>query len=328
MILAGAIAGLAGGLIMWLLWRLLRLTLPQLPIPTSEAMSSLLGWPVGLSEPLAIILGNLGLGLVMGLSLYLLFESRMGQPPDARLAKRQRRQQVALIGLETGIITLLFELFFSEPLLALAWGVAEGFMYGAAARYIFGWSYPTEVRTVERLGWSWPSAWSGVAIGLGLAVVSELIETLLYGYNGAERTVLTLVVAGFVLGGFRGRSAETKGRPNQGVWLSLRNSLIAALVLSATMVSLTWVIRDPLYAWQAGVLSAVIAASIMGGSVFVKHFLLRAIFWYQGIVPLRYADFLDYGAHLVLLRKVGNGYIFIHGLLQSYFVRNEFRRYL
>jgi len=130
------------------------------------------------------------------------------------------------------------------------------------------------------------------------------------------------VTAGFVLGGLRGRSTETKNRPNQGVWLSLRNAIIAALVLSITMTTLAWIIRDPVYAWQLGILSAVIAVSIMGGSVIIKHFLLRAMFRYQGTVPWQYADFLDYASHLVLMRKVGNGYIFIHELLQTYFAQN------
>jgi hypothetical protein len=261
------------------------------------------------------------LGLLLGITLMILFETRINQPLEAMSVNRQRWRQVVLIGFETGLLSMLFVVQFSDPLLALAWGVAEGFMYAAAARYVFGWSYQTEVRTVEALSWSWPNAAKGVLVGLGLAVVSELIETLLYGYNGAERTVLTLVVAGFILGGLRGRTAAKKSRPNQGVWLSLRNALIAAVVLSVTMAALAWIIRDPLYAWQIGLLSAVIAAAIMGGSVFVKHFLLRAMFRFQGTVPWRYADFLDYASQLVLLRKVGNGYIFIHGLLLSYFAR-------
>lgn len=321
MLLSGAITGLAGGLIMWLLWRLLRHTLPQLPSPTSETISGLLGISTAASEPLTILLGNLVLGLLLGSTLMILFEARITQPLEAASVNRQRWRQVVLAGLETGLVTMLFVLLFSDPLLALAWGVAEGFMYAAAARYVFGWSYQTEVRTVEALGWSWSNALKGVLVGLGLAIISELIETLLYGYNGAERTLLTLVIAGFILGGLRGRSAEKKSRPNQGVWLSLRNALVAALVLSLTMAALAWIIRDPLYAWQIGLLSAVIAAAIMGGTVFVKHFLLRAMFRSQGTVPWRYADFLDYASQLVLLRKVGNGYIFIHGLLQSYFAR-------
>jgi hypothetical protein len=321
MALAGTITGFAGGVIMWLLWHLLRYILPQLPAPTSEAISNLLGIPLAWSEPLTIFLGNLALGLLVGITLIALFEARKERPADAALVKRRRWQQVVLIGFETGVLTTLFVLLFSEPLLAFAWGVAEGFMYGAAARYIFGWSYQTEIRTVEALGWSWSSALSGVVVGLGLAAVSELIESLLYGYNGLERTVITLVTAGFVLGGLRGRSAEIKSRPNQGVWLSLRNALIAAFVLSITMAALTWIIRDPVYAWQLGILSAVIAASIMGGSVFVKHFLLRAMLGQQGVVPWRYADFLDHASRLVFMRKVGNGYIFIHDLLQNYFAQ-------
>ena len=213
MILSGVITGLAGGLIMWLLWRLLRYTLPQLPAPTSGKVADILGIPVSASEPLTILLGNLVLGLLVGITLMFLFEARSGGAIDAAAAKRQRWQQVVLIGLETGLLSTGFVLLFSEPLLALAWGVAEGFMYAAAARYIFGWSYPTEVRTVEALGWSWSSAATGVAVGLVLAAISELIETLLYGYNGVERTVATLAVAGFVLGGLRGRSAETQKPP-------------------------------------------------------------------------------------------------------------------
>ena len=304
---------------MWLLWRLLRYTLEQLPAPTSEAIAGLLGVPVSTSEPLTILLGNLVLGLLVGITLLLLFERRLGQPHDAELARRQRLGQVVLIGLETGVSTALFVSFFSEPLLAVAWGVAEGFMYASAARFIFGWSYQSEVRTVEALGWSWARAGTGALIGLILAVVAEVIESLLYGYNGAERTVVTLLVAGFVLGGLRGRSAEAKSRPNQGVWLSLRNAFIAALVLAATLAAVAWVIRDPVYAWQIALLAAVIGASIMGGSVVVKHFLLRVMLHSHQQLPWRYARFLDYASQLVLLRKVGNGYIFIHGLMQSYF---------
>ncbi|MFN2137828.1 MAG: hypothetical protein ACK2UK_17870 [Candidatus Promineifilaceae bacterium] len=319
MILAGLITGTAGGLIMWLLWRLLRYTIPQLPAPTSAFLSSLIGIPMGTSEPLTIMLGNLGLGFILAAILIILFEKRSGTRVDLSLARRYRRRQMIVIGLVTGIVTTLFVLLFTEPLLAVAWGVAEGFMYGFAARYVFGWNYATEVQTVEALGWSWKHAGIGALLGLALAVVAEAIESLLFGYNGAARTVITLLTAGFILGGLRGRSVQTKTRPNQGVWLSLRNALIAAAVVSTTLAGLAWVIRDETYAWQIAILSAIIAASLMGVSVVVKHFVLRAILRYRGVVPWRYAQFLDYAAQLVLLRRVGNGYIFLHGLMQSYF---------
>ncbi|MFN2182111.1 MAG: hypothetical protein ACK2UV_21730 [Candidatus Promineifilaceae bacterium] len=320
MILSGLITGLAGGLIMWLLWRLLRLTLPQLPIPVSTLLSSMLGVNPGAAELLAILAGNLALGLLLGLTLLFLFERRTVRPDNEASITRMRRRQVILIGLETGLATMLFILLFAEPLLALAWGVAEGFMYAAAARFIFGWNYRTEVRTVEALAWSWPHAATGAVVGLALALTAEIIESLLYGYNGAIRTVATLVVAGFVLGGLRGRAAERKSRPNQGVWLSLRNAFAAALVLSVTLAVLAWIIRrNVVYAWQIGLLSAVIAAAMMGASVFIKHFLLRALLRYKGLVPWRFARFLDHASQQVLMRKVGNGYIFTHSLVQDYF---------
>ena len=321
--LAGVITGTAGGIIMWLLWRLLRYTLPQLPAATSEFIAGFLGITQTAAEPVTIILGNLLLGLLLAGTLAFLFERRRGQPSDQDAVRRWRRLQTLLVGLETGAATALFVALFSDPLIALAWGVAEGFMYGASVRYIFGWSYATEVRTVERLGWSWPHAGTGVLVGLLLGIVAEVIETMLYGYNGASRTLSTLMLAGFVLGGMRGRSTQVKIRPNQGVWLSLRNAVIAAVVLSVTLAALSWIIRDVAYAWQIGVLAAVIAVAIMGGSVFIKHFLIKAMLTLQGLMPWQQARFLDHAAQLVLLRKVGNGYIFVHGLLQAHFAQSH-----
>lgn len=318
MLLSGLITGLAGGLMMWLLWRILRLTLPELPSPTSAWLARLLGTAQAATEPITILIGNLFLGLLLGVILYVLFERRARRITAAGDIRRLRRVQTFLVGSASGLATFLFVLIFAEPLLALAWGVAEGFMYGAAARYLFGWSYQTEVRPVEALGWSWRHAAIGTGIGLGLALVAEAIESALYGYNGMVRTVSTLALGGFILGGLRGRSAEISSTPNQAVWLSLRNALIAAVVLSLPLMVLTLFIRDPLYALHVGLLAALIAASLMGVGMALKHFLLRAIFRAQGKIPWRYARFLDYATQLTLLRKVGGGYIFMHGLLQAH----------
>ena len=39
----------------------------------------------------------------------------------------------------------------------------------------------------------------------------------------------------------------------------------------------------------------------------------------SGSIPWNYVKFLDYAAERILLRKVGGGYIFIHGMLLEYF---------
>ena len=51
--------------------------------------------------------------------------------------------------------------------------------------------------------------------------------------------------------------------------------------------------------------------------------MLRFILWRNGYIPRNYADFLDYAAERIFLRKVGGGYIFIHRMLMEYFASLE-----
>jgi hypothetical protein len=45
----------------------------------------------------------------------------------------------------------------------------------------------------------------------------------------------------------------------------------------------------------------------------------RLILAYQGYIPWNFPHFLDYATERILLRKVGDGYTFIHRLLLEYF---------
>jgi hypothetical protein len=86
---------------------------------------------------------------------------------------------------------------------------------------------------------------------------------------------------------------------------------------------ITWFVRDASFALLAATLTFITAGSLLGGSNVVKHFLVRSLLWFQGDIPWRYADFLDYASSLAFLRKVGGSYIFMHGLLQTYFASLE-----
>jgi len=46
---------------------------------------------------------------------------------------------------------------------------------------------------------------------------------------------------------------------------------------------------------------------------------LRLSLWLTGHTPFNFIKFLDYCAKLILLKKVGGGYIFIHRMLLDYF---------
>jgi hypothetical protein len=56
-----------------------------------------------------------------------------------------------------------------------------------------------------------------------------------------------------------------------------------------------------------------------GGSAVIKHYALRLTLWLKGYTPFKFVKFLDQCAKMILLKKVGGGYIFIHGMLRDYF---------
>src|SRR6202011_5655668 len=56
-----------------------------------------------------------------------------------------------------------------------------------------------------------------------------------------------------------------------------------------------------------------------GGSAVIKHYALRLVLWLNGYTPFKFVKFLDQCARLILLKKVGGGYIFIHRMLLEYF---------
>ena len=49
------------------------------------------------------------------------------------------------------------------------------------------------------------------------------------------------------------------------------------------------------------------------------HAIMRIALWWCGRAPFRYQRFLNYATERILLRRVGEGYIFIHRLLLDYF---------
>ena len=56
-----------------------------------------------------------------------------------------------------------------------------------------------------------------------------------------------------------------------------------------------------------------------GGAAAIKHYALRFVLWHNGDIPISFVKFLDYCAQIILLKKVGGGYIFIHRMLSEYF---------
>jgi hypothetical protein len=333
---AWLLGGLFGGPILWLMWTVLRMAIPELPVTASRPVAALTSLSLAEAEPVTLVAANLALGVVAATIHALFFDYRepfVGAPGGER---RKRGWRVASLGVVIGLLstlvvalsTLLFESGGWQRgellLLALAWGVAEAVIFMFVAHKGFGYSYRTDIRPVEALGWSWAHAARGAGLGVVIAVLAEVVQTLLFPpFNGALANLSAFVLAGLLLGGMQGQRLVAKSRPNQGIWLSARNGVLAALVVALPFGLLLAVYRGATAAWMAAVAMGLLALALFGGGNVAKHFILRLLLWLRGDLPWRAVSFLDSAARLVLLRKVGGGYIFMHRLLQEYFAELE-----
>jgi hypothetical protein len=282
-------------------------------------MAHILRITQGPAEALTIILANIFLGLVVALLQGMYFVRLRLQDRESDSRGWRYNKHLISVGLVVGLLTIATIALASLPYLGLIWGIAEVVLFVTIARYIYGRSYRNEIRTVEALAWSWPSAIKGLAVGLLLATVAEFIDIIIYDTPVNLRSEVILGAAGLILGGLRGRRVEAKNRPNQGIYLSIRNAVMAGLITSLLVGGLGLLLRSPAYALLAGCITFIIAAGLLGGGNVIKHFLVRSLLWWNGDLPWRLADFLDYAASLIFLRKVGGSYIFLHRLLQNHF---------
>ncbi len=131
---------------------------------------------------------------------------------------------------------------------------------------------------------------------------------------------LTLGLGTWLLeGGLQGRESETKFVPNQGVWRSLHNGLVVGVVIVLLGVLLGVLSGGVSFGLSFGLDFGLLGMLVFGLHVFIMHFILRLLLYWNNYLPWRYVRFLDYTAHCIFLHKVYGGYIFIHGLLLDYF---------
>ncbi|HRV93455.1 MAG TPA: hypothetical protein P5526_14945, partial [Anaerolineae bacterium] len=87
--------------------------------------------------------------------------------------------------------------------------------------------------------------------------------------------------------------------------------------------------------WEYGLLPGVISGLIIGlvvglmaavaakdSRAVIRHYVLRSILYHYQYLPKDLARLLDYAVRLIILRQVGNGYIFVHRYLLEYFARD------
>ncbi len=223
-------------------------------------------------------------------------------------------------------------------------------------------SFSMKIRLYEQMKWSWKTALSniirefllGLICGLFLGLIVGLIGTLtvwlLWGEDihyaltsGFNEAGLVIIISGVILGllfsihgGFSGTELLKQSTlPNQGVWNSNKNSMRISIInvfiwgIVSGLISLFNSDSEYslLYSLFVGLFVGMTVGFILwlrsGGATVIKHFNLRQILFYKNQIPWNYAHFLDHASKLLLMKKVGGGYIFYHRMLMEHFANME-----
>jgi hypothetical protein len=72
-----------------------------------------------------------------------------------------------------------------------------------------------------------------------------------------------------------------------------------------------------------GLVGGLVAGFQRGGGAYLCHHVLRRLLVRNQSIPRHYVAFLDYATRLILLRRRGGGYEFVHRLLLEHFAAIE-----
>jgi eukaryotic-like serine/threonine-protein kinase len=207
-----------------------------------------------------------------------------------------------------------------------------------AERPCVGTGSMNHITLVETMRWSWNQFWkmtilgsiAGLIVGLIYALIVPMVSNGYVGERWLSFGITFAIMFGLVsglVGGFTDTVKVDKASPNQGIKLSVRNSLIALLVTWLTAGLIFGLSYKPSYGTSFnlivglsfGLIGGLLVGLNRGGSAVIKHYALRLTLSRKGYMPLKLVKFLDQCARLILLKKVGGGYIFIHRMLLEYF---------
>jgi len=122
MLSTGLLAGIVGGIIVWLFLQILRESNPLLPAPVSNLVSNFLQITQGRAEAVTLIAANIILGLVVSVMQGSYFEGLRRKQIEIESHGWRYRRHIIQLGLIVGLLTIAFVALYGRTLMALAWG--------------------------------------------------------------------------------------------------------------------------------------------------------------------------------------------------------------
>ncbi|HEX2619148.1 MAG TPA: hypothetical protein VHL11_03345, partial [Phototrophicaceae bacterium] len=211
--------------------------------------------------------------------------------------------------------------------------LAAGLVIGTVVSFTIGLMYglahwrEDQVYPADLLNFTWE--WKRIIGGVLAGSVVGLIGLAIAGRSGGVAILIPAVLISVLALSLKtGTEVEKRVFPNQGIWSVIRNVARFAAVATFPVSFSGWLIlglsgylavpalEGLFWALFAGLLISITLGLAFGGiESLVKHMGLRLLLVINGDAPVNYRDFLDYCASLILFRKVGGGYTFLHRLL-------------
>lgn len=138
---------------------------------------------------------------------------------------------------------------------------------------------------------------------------------------------VTLGLLALFMSGHVSKSVENRITPNQGIKDTHKSALQMSLLFSLGMF--LWIFMSVILiaSWQTALINSLNMLLrvffpvwlVFGGYSLLQHLIIRNTLSRRGTIVWELPKFLDFAASLILLRKVGGGYIFMHRYLLEYF---------
>jgi hypothetical protein len=183
--------------------------------------------------------------------------------------------------------------------------------------------------------WYW-KVFFGVSIGMGAGVTGGLIpglavSVLLIFFNTwldlllklqkdrlKEKSFLNAIISWIITPFFLSsifldrivNGGQILHRPRQ-ILFSIGGFILAFLTLGVT--------TGIVFGVKVGIIGGLIGGVLYGSADMIQYFMMRLFMRKINTLPWQLMNFLDYGTDRLFLRKIGNGYIFIHQLLEDHF---------
>jgi serine/threonine protein kinase len=232
----------------------------------------------------------------------------------------------------------------SDDLVLLIVIIISGFISIPTTFFTYRDAQTSAISPVESVTWTFKAVIQNIRGKLGQALfIGAIFGTIL----GLVFTVIFEARTGFAMSlgtllghftlyahsrGFTTATVDTKVRPNEGMWKSLQYTLqtgmYSPIFFSVGMGSCLALAYDLTLGLMVAVsialplfLSGIIPDNPTNPGAFAlaQHVTLRYLLEREHQLPRNLAKFLDHAVALILMRKVGGGYIFIHRYLLEYF---------